>query len=173
MAITIVIHQFASIRSALGIPHGINLQGMLNNILSTTVNHIFGQTHVNTAVVALFWALVGIFVYALVIGFTGGLREFGSDMAVQSYLWPKDANPHSPLVGFIERIGVHLLALLVLFLYVIGPLSIILHGPVLASGALASNTLVLDLIWFIVGTVVWHGLTIALRLLLLRPRLLR
>lgn len=171
MGVTIVIHQFASIRQALGIPGGIDLQHMVSGGLSTSVNHLFGTSHTNTAVVALFWAVVGVFVYILVLGITGALREFGSDVEEQSYLWPKEANPHSQLVGFLERTGVHLLALAILLLYVFLPLAIVLRGPVL-GGSLAGSMLWLYVVWFALGTVVWHGLTVVLRLLFLKNRLL-
>jgi hypothetical protein len=171
MAVTIIIHQFASIRTALGIPGGIDLQTMINHGLDTLVTRLFGQSHTNTAVVALFWGLVGIFVYILVLGITGALRELGSGIQERSYLWPQGANPHSPLKGFVERFGFHFLGLFILALYVFVPLAIVLHGPLLGS-SLGQSRLLLYTVWFVLGAITWHGLTVVLRFLFLRVRLL-
>ncbi len=171
MLLTIVIHQFSSIRHSLGIPGGIDIQHLLSSWLNSFVTHVFGQTHTNTAVVALFWAIVGVFVYVLVLGVMGSLRELGSDIEERTYLWPQGANPHSPLVGFFERAGVHVVALVILALYIFYPLAIVLHSPSFISGATAHSSLIVDVIWFVVGTIVWHGLVVVLRLLFLRNRI--
>jgi hypothetical protein len=172
MVLTIVVHQFANIREALGIPHGIDLQGLVGNGLNTAALHIFGADHTNTAVVALFWAVVGVFVYMLVLGITGALRELGTGLEEQTYLWPKGVNPHAPLKGFAERVGVHVLAFIILLLYIFLPLAIVLHGPLLLGSWLAGNSVLLHIVWFVLGTITWHGLTVVLRLLFLRERLL-
>jgi hypothetical protein len=172
MAVTIIIHQFASIRQALGIPGGIDLQRMVSGSLDTFATHIFGQSRTNTVVVALFWAIVGVFVYVLVLGISGAMREFGSDIKERSYLWPREANPHKPLKGLIERVGVHMLAIVILALYVFLPLAVVLHGPLLLGSSLAQTSGLLYATWFVLGTITWHGLTVVLRLLFLRDRLL-
>jgi hypothetical protein len=172
MVVTIIIHQFASIRSTVGIPGGINLQKMASSGLDGIVTLIFGQSHINTAVVALFWAMVGVFVYILVLGITGGLRELSSGIEERTYLWPQGANPHSPLKGFLERFGFHALGLIIVALYIFLPLAIVLRGPVLPASSLANSQLAMYTVWFVLGTITLHGLTVVLRFLFLRNRLL-
>jgi len=170
MAVTIIIHQFASIRQSLGIPGGIDIQHLISSWLNSFVTHVFGESHTNTAVVALFWAIVGVFVYVLVLGIMGALRELGSDIEERTYLWPEEANPHSPLVGFFERAGVHFAAFVILVLYIFYPLAIVLRSPAFINGA-AQVSFLTYLLWFLIGTVVWHGLVVVLRFMLLRIRI--
>lgn len=171
MLATITSNQFAEIRSVLQVPHDVDLMHMIMSGLNNTLTHLIGETRLETAVVGGFWAIVGLAVYAFLRSFAKVAMEFDEDVTARGYIWPKGSDRTHPLVVLAGKFAFRVVAILALIVVVTLPLAAVLRGPVLI-GLVGSNKIVQYAVWFVVGLLVWHVVTVLLRLIALRARLL-
>lgn len=140
-----------------------------------TLDHILtsliGGSRVDVLVVAAFWAIVGLVVYAFLRGLARFISELDDDVVMRHYVWPKGMDRSRPLHVMLKRTFFRLVALIVLVIMLTGPLDAVIHGPVLVN-FLGSNLVVQYLAWAVISLLVLHAATILLRLVALRGRLL-
>lgn len=129
-----------------------------------------GESPVSAVLLFLFWALIGLAVYYVVIGIAHALSEVRE---VRASISDVNANRASFLRTFAEKTGTRLLGLVLLFTAVA-----LLLRTVLPYSLQLGQTLTLDIQSFgllilsgVMLLVVLHVITIAMRLIVLRPRL--
>ncbi len=166
----IALNQFESIKKYLQLPHDLEV----TKLLAGTANHVLtssiGESRTETLVVGGFWAIVGLIVYLFLRGLSRLFVEFDDDLGVRGYVWPRGTNRYAPLKAFAEQAAFRLVAFILLFVVVIGPLAAVLRGPVF-GGFVGSNMVLRYIVWFIVSVLVWHLVAVLLRLIVLKARL--
>lgn len=170
MVFTMILYQAQTIRQYLAFPNQLNAQNFIVTHLDRLLHSTLGEARTNIVVVGLFWAVVGLFVYIFLRGMARLIYELGEDLEERRYLWPKGSNRYKPLELLAERALFRIAVFIALIFYVVHVLSTILSGPVFPSFATTSAVLQY-VFWFVIGCVIWHGLTVLLRLLVLRARL--
>jgi hypothetical protein len=166
----VLLHQFQFIEQYLQIPGNVNFMRMFLDWLDRTATSLLGDTVIETAVVGLFWAIVGLCVYV----FLRGLVQFISDIAAgadeRTYVWPRGTNRNRALMEALERVMLRTFAFLGLAVVVLGPLARATNGPVLL-GLAGGNAVLKYVVWFIVLWLLMHLSVVLMRLIMLKPRI--
>jgi hypothetical protein len=144
--------------------------------INDLIQRFVGDHVARSAVVAIFWALVGLAVYLLIWALINYSDEFGSDLAATGYVHPKNVNTTAPLIYFITRIAFQIFSLLLLVFYInflIGVLIPRLGVFYQTSTKLwpSTNSLENGLIGIIGEFAIIHVIVVLIRFLLLRKRI--
>ncbi len=168
----IILNQFNAINTYLQLPHDLDfgriLAGWADRLLSITI----GESRTDILVVGLFWAGVGLVVYMFLQSIARLAVQLDENLQARGYVWPKGTDRYRPLRILAKLVAFRLMTFVCLILVVFGPLVGVLRGPILVD-FLGQNAGIQLLFWFLVSVLIWHIVIILLRLLLLRPRLLR
>lgn len=168
--IGIVLNQFENIKKVMDVPNNLEVSRIFTGWADRALTGTIGESSTETLVVGLFWAIVGLAVYVFLRSLARIITDLDDDLDVSHYVWPKGANRYGPLKTFAEQTIFRLTAFVLLMLVFFGPLSAALHGPVLVDFLGPSKPLQY-IVWFLAGFLVWHIITILLRLLVLKNRL--
>lgn len=168
--LTIILNQFEAIQHFLQIPHNVELGRIFALWLDQFLSGAIGESRTQTLVVGLFWAVVGLVVYAFLRGLARLAVELDDDLSIQGYVWPKGTDRFLPLKLFLEQAAFRLVAIVGFVLLVFGPVAALLRGPVFVD-FLGPDKTIQFIVWFVAGMLTWHALVILARLLVLRARL--
>jgi hypothetical protein len=146
------------------------LQGINNGLVD-----VLG-TRSDTLILGMLWASVGLMVYIMTKSLVSMIGELHQDIEARHYVWARGTNRNEPLEGFVERFVMRLAAFIVLWFYIIYVVSYATAWQMSrAMGwqqGLADNGVLRFTFLLITSCLIWHGLTVILRFLMLRPRLL-
>lgn len=172
----IVLHQFVVLRQVLAVPSQLHLGTLVVSTVSRWLDAVLGAGRTDTLVVGVFWGAVGLAVYVFLHGLAKVLREVGEDLEERTYIWPKNSDRNRPLENLARRLLFRLAVAGVMVVYVTHWLGNALRGPVLLDTGLApwltAHIWVEYAVWFVAEVLLWHGLVVLTRLLLLRERIL-
>lgn len=169
--LTIVLNQLDSIKGHLELPASWQLSRIFTGWADTFLTHTIGVSRTDTLVVGSFWAVVGLLVYIMLRGLAKLVIELDDGINVKGYVWPKGEDRAYPLRHFFQQLAWRLGALIMLLVVVFGPLAVILHRPVYVSLIGPTHLIAQDIVWFFVSVLMWHVVTVLLRLMLLRDRI--
>ncbi|HEX8227293.1 MAG TPA: hypothetical protein VF572_05490 [Candidatus Saccharimonadales bacterium] len=169
-ALAMILNQIDSIKEYLQIPSNLELFRVLAGWADTLLKSTIGESKTDVLVVGFFWALVGIIVYMFLRALARFIIELDDDIAVRKYVWPKGADRSRPLRNWAQRAAFRLVATIVLALVLAGPLAAVIRGPVFVD-FVGPSVILQNVIWFFAGLLVWHIVTILIRLMALRARL--
>lgn len=167
----IVLNQFDMIKKYLQLPHDFQLTHVVAGWADTLLTHTIGASRTETLVVGLFWAVVGLIVYMFLRGLARLAIELDDDLGVRGFVWPKGTDRYRPLRVLGEQFAFRLAALIGFILLIFVPVAAVLRGPLFAD-FLGPNKVLQFVVWFVASLLVWHLVVIALRLVMLRARLL-
>lgn len=175
--LTLLGHTVATLQQYLNVPSHIGILPSLANAINVFLLHLLGPGIVNTLVLALVWALVGLAVYFILRVSTSFVMEMTQDMYQRRhYVYPdRTLDDYTGLRHLIRQLIFRLLLLFVLAVYCSWLIGFFLHGaipPQTAFGRLLIRNQVLQSIVLFCGE--WlslYGLTILLRLFFWRRRL--
>lgn len=167
-------HDFAAVRRYLQIPDDFNVgQGILGAMNSVLV-HLLGA-HVNTLVLGLLWAMVGLVVYLITMEIVQGVGELREGMQARHYVWARDRDRNRLLESWLTRTAVRLAASATMILYLVYAVRYITDWHVGTALPwlqwLDKHQTLASLYFVVISLVVWHGFTLLLRLMTLRARL--
>ncbi|HSX44801.1 MAG TPA: hypothetical protein VLF39_01655 [Candidatus Saccharimonadales bacterium] len=104
-------------RSFFDLPQNFHFKNALLDSINNLVQRFVGDHIARSAIVALFWALVGLLVYMVIWVMINYSDEIGNDLAVTKYMHPRNSDTRSPLRGLIVRIAFQVIALIILIIY--------------------------------------------------------
>jgi hypothetical protein len=166
---------FTAIQKYLYVPSNLNVEGWLLGQVEHGFDVLFGADKTNTIVLALFWAVVGFFVYLFLRSLGTLFHEMGEDLEERRYIRPQGTDPNQRLRQFFERLLFQFIALILAFSYFSHIIVPLVHGHHFVSGDiwgwLGTSSIVHYVVWFFVLCLAWHGFVILLRLTTLRLRL--
>jgi hypothetical protein len=168
--LTIFLNQFEVIQQYLQVPLNIHLGRTIASWLDHLLTATIGETQTDTLVVGLFWALVGLAVYAFLRGIARFINELGEGMEVRGFLWPKGVSRNKAIFEVIERAVFRLVALVAFLWLLFSPLALLLSGPVFVDFIGSSRPMQL-IVWFAFLWLTLHLAVVAARLVMLRQRI--
>lgn len=167
-------HDIDAIRHYFQIPDDASLGRDILSLMNTALVHVLGA-HVNTVVLGLLWAMVGLVVYVVTMEIIRGFAELREGVQARHYIWASNRNRNQPLEGWLARTGVRLGAFLASIFYLVFVVSYATDWQVGTSTVwqqwLTSHQVCANVFLVAVSLVVWHGLAVLLRLITLRARL--
>jgi hypothetical protein len=116
--LTLAVSNAGFLRSFVFLPESFQLKSAILDSLNNLVTRLVGDQIARSAIVAIFWALVGLVVYLLiwlVLNFSG---ELGNDLAITKYVHPRNVDTHSPLRDFVSRVSFQFVTLCVFIFYI-------------------------------------------------------
>ena len=116
--VTLAVSNSVLFRDIIFVPQDFQIKTAALDSLSTLIEAVFGDQIARSGVVAIFWALVGLFVYILIWLGLNFSNELGNDLAVTKYVHPRNIDTHSPLRDLISKIIFQVVALFVLIFYI-------------------------------------------------------
>jgi hypothetical protein len=143
-------------------------------IISDVLTNIFGKSTADTIQLGIFWAIIGWGVYILIFEIQVLMSNFGHSLAETTYVRPKYSNRFQAIQEFFIKFLARIVILVVLVVYLetlLGYLFKNILGRHSAQNDLPTPPLTYFLL-FGALLLLFHGLTILLRLLLLKKRLL-
>ena len=141
---------------------------------------VFGTNNTNVVVLAFFWGSVGLVVYFVISIFASDVTELSEDIyEKRKYIWPKNTKPELVKI-FIEKNLLRLALIFLLSFYCAHVLSFFLHGKVASINILGNliyqwllvHNFYNDVAFILAEIIALHGVTIILRLVFLKPRLI-
>ncbi|MDB5182092.1 MAG: hypothetical protein JWP13_855 [Candidatus Saccharibacteria bacterium] len=162
----ILLHQFSAVKQYLQLPGDVDFIRMFTGWLDRTITGNVGESLTATLVVGLFWACVGMVVYAVLVGLARMLNELGEGFAQRGYLWPHGTTHNYRLKEAVERGVLRIAAFIGLVYILLGPLARLLQGSLLIGPSALSL-----FIWFVCLWLSLHACVVLLRLIALRRRL--
>lgn len=105
-------------RNLFYIPQNFQLQSAVLDSIGNLVEHLVGDQIARSAVVAIFWAVVGLFVYVLIWMLMNYSDDLGSDLAATKYMHPRNFNTKSALHEFISRSLFKIVVFFILVFYI-------------------------------------------------------
>lgn len=122
----------------------------------------------------IFWAVVGLVVYACLHFVVSKLNELVDDINLRTYLWPNNRLRNRPVQEFFE-VGVFKAVVFIVTLFYFKFIASFLLRPIdyiwQDNAWLSQHTVVKYSLVFVLSVVLLHGLTVLLRILMLRRRL--
>ncbi len=116
--ITLVSSNATFLRSFIYLPNGFQLQSAVLNSANSIVENFVGDRIAQSAVVAIFWAVVGLGVYVLIWLGLNFSSELGNDLAVTKFVHPNNVDTRSPLRDLISRSIFQFFTLCILIFYI-------------------------------------------------------
>lgn len=166
----IVLNQFESIKGFLELPRSFQLTRILASWADSLLTSTIGESRTETLVVGLFWAVVGLIVYMFLRSLARFAMELDDDLGARRLVWPRGTDRYLPLRQLAEQAVLRGVAVLLFLLVALGPLAAVVRGPIL-TGFLGPNKPLQYAVWFFAGILMWHILTVLMRLAALRARL--
>lgn len=173
--VTLSVSNIHFIQNVLFVPSDFKLGSEVLASINALIELAVGERAAGSLSLAIFWALVGMFVYALIWLISNFSTELSNDLAITKYIHPRGVDPSSPLRDFISRTIFRTIVFIVLLFYLNAAARVFL--PLFAT----KFRLVMDdwpqhkhittaLIALAGETLVLHGVTILFRLELLKKR---
>lgn len=174
--LTFVLSNMAFFREFIGTPSNFSLKDTLLGSVSSILDRYAGQGITRTGVVILFWALVGLLVYAVIWVLMNFSDELGNDLAMTKYVHPRNVDTSSPLRDFIARtlFRVTILVLFALYIsyFVTQLLPIVVNRFIHAVKTWPSaEALQFAIVGLLIELLMLHVLVVLLRFLLLKERI--
>ncbi len=115
--LTVATHNTTFFRNVIFLPQNFQLKSAVLNSLSNLLQLLVGDHIARSAVVAIFWALVGLFVYILIWLTMNFSSELSNDLALTKWVHPRNIDTRSPLRNFLSRVSFQLVVLFFLIFY--------------------------------------------------------
>ena len=157
------------------LPRDFHIKNQILDSINNLLVQVVGVNVARSAVVAIFWAFVGLLVYAAIWVILNFSDELGNDLAITKYVHPRNVDTQSPLRNFLSRISFQAGMLFVLIFYANMVVSVLL--PYCAG---LFRTTIRDwptlqgfqyaILGFVTEMLVLHFLVILIRAFLLRKR---
>lgn len=175
-ALTITVSNASFFRDLVYLPKTFELKSAVLDSFNNLLVRLVGDSIARSAVVAIFWAVVGLIVYIFIWLSINVSSEIGNDLATTKYMHPRNVDTHSPLRNFLSRISFQFGALFVFVAYAnlaIGVLLPYSGGLLRATMREWPSTQAIEYaVLGIVGElVVLHVFVILIRALVLRKRI--
>ncbi len=157
------------------LPPDSNLYRVVLDSINDLLGHLIGQGIQAGAVTAIFWALVGAFIYLLIWLVRNFSTEVTNDLIISNYAHPKGRDPYRSFKHLAYRSIFRLASFIVLVFYIN---TIILAFLPVWRNSFSELVLHLTHLHYIYAAVlavveevaVFHGMTVILRLVMLRKR---
>ncbi len=174
-AITLVASNAAAIRNFLYTPGNLNLGTSILDSISNLVTRFLGDGVGRSAVVAIFWALVGLLAYVVIWTVINFSSELSNDLALEKYIHPKGVDTTVPLKTFVSRTAMRVATIIFLIFYINGmvkPLAPYAGGLYYQATQLwpKAGAFKYGLEGFLVEIAALHVLTLLIRFVLLKKR---
>ena len=117
-SLTLAVSNASFFQNFFDLPKDFQLGTAVLDSISQLVERFVGDHIARSAIVAIFWAIVGLFVYVLIWAVINYSDEFGDDLAATKYLHPRNFKSSSPLREFISRSIFQCLVIIILILYI-------------------------------------------------------
>jgi hypothetical protein len=116
---TLVVSNVSFVRTYIGAPSGFQFRDATLGSINSVLEQFAGGGVTRSGVVIIFWALVGLVVYALIWLLINFSTELGNDVALTKYAHPRNVDTSSPLRDFISRTIFRVAVFAVLLFYLI------------------------------------------------------
>ena len=172
---TLAISNSTVVRDLIFLPQDFQIKTAALDSLSRLIETVFGDQIARSGVVAIFWALVGLFVYILIWLGLNFSNELGNDLALTKYLHPRHVDTHSRLRDLISKVVFRAMALFILIFYV----NLVMSTLLPYIGGMFRVTLqqwpsMISLKYLGLGVILeivaLHGLVVMIRAIILRKR---
>lgn len=100
---TLFISNVSFVRDFIFAPSDFSLWTVILDSINSLLDRFVGEGTARTVVVIVFWALVGLLVYAVIWVLSNFSDELGNDLALTKYVHPRNVDTSSPLRDFISR----------------------------------------------------------------------
>lgn len=115
---TLLVSNSTFFRDLIFLPTDLQIKTVVLDSLSNLIESVFGDQIARSGVVAIFWALVGLFVYILIWLGMNFSNELGNDLAITKYVHPRNIDTHSPLRDLASKVVFQIMAIFVLIFYI-------------------------------------------------------
>lgn len=152
----------------------VNFKGTFLAGISRWISSLFASSDFSTAFDYIFWFLVGVVIYIIASRLVNNAEEFIQDISLRHYIWPKGSNKNRPFEEFVEKAFIRVFTFIIFCFFIIRFLPVLDHWWAVnhVYTNLSAHTFEIYLLLLIFVSLFIHGVVIALRLLLLRRRIL-
>lgn len=116
--VTLIVSNVSFVRDFIFVPQYFNFRDLVLGSVNSLLDRFIGVGATRSAVVIIFWALVGLLVYALIWVLTSFSDELGNDLALTKYVHPRNVDTSSPLRQFLKRTIFRVMVLIVFVFYI-------------------------------------------------------
>jgi hypothetical protein len=175
--ISVLLQQIPHFQRYLNLPNNWHVGSAFLTLLNDFLLKLFGTSRLDTIVLSLFWVGVGLVVYLFLKAAVAFFVDMAEDIAESAhFIHPRDQKSDSETHDLVRKGFFQLVVLIIAIFYFVWMVEFFAHGSaadVPFFGQLfKSLPIIRDCLLFFAQCVAWYFLTIFLRLLWMRRRLL-
>jgi hypothetical protein len=175
--VSVLLQQIPHIQRYLNLPSNWHVGSAFLVVLNDFLLKLFGTSRLDTIVLSFFWVIVGLVVYLFLKAAVTFFVEMAEDVAESArFIHPRAQKSDSETHDLLRRGFFRLMVLIIAVFYFVWMIEFFAHGSaaeVPFFGQLfTSFPIIRDCLLFFAQCVAWYILTIFLRLLWMRRRLL-
>lgn len=174
--LALIAHQLPAIQNQLDIPANWNAGSVLLTIVGDILVKFLGTSKVDTVILSLFWAAVGLIVYLFLRAAIAFVSELAEDVFESGhYVRPRQKELRGEMYRLTERTFFRLIILVIMWFYSLWLINFFLRGSTAGNhfARHGNGELLRDGILFVANCLAVYGLIVLLRLFMLRDRLVR
>jgi hypothetical protein len=174
---SVLLRQAPSYQRYLNLPTNWHVGSAFLLLLNDFLLKLFGTSRLDTIVLSLFWVVVGLAVYLFLKAAIAFFIEMAEDMAEAAhFVKPREQLGVNETQELLQRGFFRLVVLVIICFYFVSMIEFFAHGSSAAipffGHHFANFPLARDCMLFVAQCIAWYVLTILLRLLVMRRRLL-
>lgn len=175
MVVIFVSSNFEMFKSTFLLPDDFSLTGGILNSATNLLENFAGPNVSRAMVLSIFWAIIGLIVYAAVWIISNFTDELGNDLAATKFAHPKNIDTASPLKDFLSKSFFRLIVVII-YVYYLNILITVILGYTGTSFKKSVElwphlqAFISFIIGLTLGLICLHLFTVFTRLLLLRKR---